>query len=63
MIFQVPGSIDWQPNVSGDSDVLTLQVTLPSPIKQNSVEEVRIVFSVLNVGTGKDVEFKGTVKT
>jgi len=62
-IENFPGTVEWLPNVSGDSDVKTVGVVLSSPIKQNGIEKVSIDFSVLNVGKGSNVDFKATAIT
>lgn len=49
--------------MSGDSDVLTLGVTLPSPIQKAKDVIVFAEFSVLNLGKGENVSFNGSVGT
>eukprot|EP00111_Clytia_hemisphaerica_P004079 TCONS_00011678-protein len=57
------GLVEWLPGDTEDSDIKSVIVTLSSPIKQNGIDKVSIVFSVLNVGRGKDVVFNANVTT
>lgn len=58
------GSIIWDPNVSQDSDINTLSITLSSPIKNKMIENVNIQFGVQLVQMGtKTLKLTAIVST